>query len=305
MASFIVKNMQYVIGSGVRSRIPRQPVPGPSNPPGLAPINGAQVLAQNAGAGTVFYSDTPDPTQIVGGVTLYYAFTSLSGGIEGGMVTNDISAHLTETVGPSGADIIQLNVYLPHGGYGPGGGPGAIIDAFDEATGMFVNDMFVDVAPDASGTITHDANYLGAFSSAGATEVVTAYQFITPSHANFDKWLIMPGTGDNSDSVSANRLTVGKNSNVVAFAYYRHQSKNAVLDTKPDIIDHPLKQIGDNIRRPGEYLGDPAIAQQIATIAQKLDSLEGKVNEMGNAFIKPTSRPAVGKTVATKANKRK
>jgi hypothetical protein len=302
MANFIEYNMQYVIGGG-RSRIPRMPMPGPSNPPGLAQIGGPQPIVQNASTGTKCFSLLPDATKVVNGVTLYYAFTSMSGGVEGGDTTTNINQTLMQTIASPTQDVIQLNVYLPHGNYGPGGGAGAIIDAFDETKGMFVNDLFVTVSPDKGGTITHDANYLGALSSS-STEAVSAYNYITPSNANFDKWMIIPGTGNNADTVSGNDLTVGQNTNVVAFAYYKDASKNRSKEFYKEIADRPLKEISADIL-PYIDKGDPAwVINQVQVIAEKINALEGRINELGSSFIKSQNRPEVGKQVTGKASKR-
>jgi hypothetical protein len=300
MANFIEKNMQYFIGQG-RSRIPRMPMPSASNPPGLLSIGGPHIIVQNAQGGTTCFSVPPAPTQIVNGVTLYYAFTSMSGGAEGGATTTDINQQLIQTTASAFQDVIQLNVYIPHGGYGPNGGPGAIIDAFDETTGMFVDDMFVSVTPDQGGALTHDANYLGAFSTA-KTEVVNAYNSIAPSNIGFDKWMIMPGTGDNTDTVSGNDFTAGKGTNVVSFAFYKVYPKHKEL--YKEIGDRPLKEISADIL-PYIDKGDPAwVIRQVAVITEKVAALEQRISQLGSAFIKEQNRPAVGAEIADKASKR-
>jgi hypothetical protein len=158
----------------------------------------------------------PDSPRQVGATTLYLAFTSLTGCIEGGQITQSPTAPLNGTVGT--APIVQLNVYIPHSGFGPDGQPGALIDAFDVTSGQFVDDVFVKVSPDAD--LTDDANNLGALSSKNK-ETVTAYPEIQTANANFDNWIILIGTGDSTDSIAKNVLTVGKNSNVAAFAFYQ------------------------------------------------------------------------------------
>jgi len=241
MANFTEINAQYVTGAG-RSRIPRMPVPNASNPPGLLLIGAPIPIITGTGSGSTCYEVHPEATKIVDGVTLYYAFTSLSGGIPiGPSVTTNINETLTQTVAPSGANITQLNVYIAHGS----GTEGVIIiDAFDETKGTFVDDMFVKVAPDATGTITHEANYLGAFIAA-ATEVVSAYNITS---ALFDQWLIVPGTGGASDTISGTGLTVGAKSSVVAFAYYKDRPFVA--------IPHPKAECAQLLATIHQYTAD-------------------------------------------------
>ncbi len=120
MASFIENNMYYVTGQG-HSRIPREPM---GANPGLAALIPPIIHATGASPTTVFYSNTPQPSYSLGGQTYFYAFTSMSGGTEGGMVgvlptvgSPMMAMPLLETVNASGGDITQLNVYLPTGGF--------------------------------------------------------------------------------------------------------------------------------------------------------------------------------------------
>lgn len=314
MAQFIVRNMIYVTGAG-RSRIPRQPAASGSNPAGMTQVGADNVVTPNAPPGTHFNSIPAQPTQIVSGITYYYAFTSFSGGVEGGAVTNDIGAQVSETVNPASSDVIQINVYVPHGG-GPGNGSAALIDAFDVTTGGFVDDMFVTVSNNA---LTHDANYLGVVNSTNAPVVVSAYNWITPTNANFTQWLIMPGTASGGDSPSGNNLNVSQGSNMVAFAYYKAPDPGGKQPFKEfkDYKDHHERQyknqipeIYKSLKEAVEISGpetvvDPAdYVRQVQAINTKLNSLESKLTELGKSFT-AKNKADVGKAVAAKANKRK
>ena len=257
MPTFTIVNMQYVTGAG-RSRIPRKPASNASTPAGLANIPGVPSWQIPISTGVQISSQPPDKNRQDGDTILNLAFVSLTGCLEGGQSTQSTIDPLKGTVGA--ADVVQLNVYIPIGGFGPGGGNGALIDAFNVTTGSFVDDVFVNVSPDPTGSITHDANYLGAFSSAHE-EAVSAIESIPPSgdisDNIFENWIILAGTGDPSDTISKNNLTVGKNSNVAAFALYQEQQSSG----------------GDD---PGYH---PDCAKYLPQIYEAEDELNQLVNE--------------------------
>ncbi len=195
------------------------------------------------------------------------------------------------------------------------GGDGAIIDAFDEATGSFVNDIFVTVAPDdAAGDVTHDANYLGVVDTDTQTEQVTAYGYLTVSAIQFDKWLKMPTTGGATDTISGTVFSAGQNTNVVAFAYYRVPPKGK--EGHKELIkevEYTYKNIADIVKSPKENaennpygdLGDPAyLTTQVAALVSKVALLETQLAEMGRAFIRTQNRPDVGGEITGMANDR-
>ena len=104
--------------------------------------------------------------------------------------------------------------YIPAGGGGPGGPgvPGVLIDAFDVNLGMFVDDDFVAVTPDAG--LTAAANNDGFVPTASA-ENIDAFASI---HAvPFENWTVVVGT----EVVNNLTLQGAVGSIAVAFAFYQ------------------------------------------------------------------------------------
>lgn len=138
--------------------------------------------------------------------TASFAFWSVTGAQDGAFIGSNPS--LAVSVGAT--DIAATAWYLPTGG-GGGGEPGIFIDAFDVNAGMFVDDDFVSVTPDAG--LTAAANNDG-FVPTTALEHIIAYNSI---HAvPFDKWMVVAGT----ETVANTDLTAGAESSAVAFAFY-------------------------------------------------------------------------------------
>jgi hypothetical protein len=225
-------------------------------------------------------------------------------------MSSDIMTPCTGIVGND--PIVVTNVYVPvGGGTGPGGENGAIIDAFNMETGEFCDDTFVTVSPDANGNLTSQGNVLGWVNSEANVENITAYNHILPSDKYFQKWDIVEGTGDSSDTASLAVLTVGKNTNPYAFAFYSKPAKSSRFwENKPDIIDRPVKDLGAEIIKwkdaAGEgdpwrnYVVDPAEKLKMQTLIDKVSALEQQVKQLGQSFIKIQERPAVGKEIAEK-----
>ena len=119
-----------------------------------------------------------------GAHTGFFAFWSIAGGANGGVV--DFNT-LPQGVPVGSTDIVATAIYIEGGG--GNGEPGAWIDAFDVNQGIFVDDDFVNVSPDAS--LTAAANNDGWVPSASA-ENVLAYSSI---HAvPFSEWHVFVGT---------------------------------------------------------------------------------------------------------------
>ena len=119
MPQATIKYLQYVIGAG-RSRQPRSPIPG-TYPPGLGSVPCyAQQPPNTYVTGSAFtapYAIAPAGLSCI--ANEQFAFQSVTGLVEGGQISTNISSPCSGTVGS--ADIVVLNVYAPFGG---GTGPG-------------------------------------------------------------------------------------------------------------------------------------------------------------------------------------
>src|SRR4051794_35853824 len=122
MPQATIKCLQYVTGPG-RSRQPRSPMPG-AYPPGLGPVPCySQQLPNTYVTGTLFTAPFPLPPAALPCISNYlFAFQSVTGLVEGGQISTDITAACSGHVGAS--DIVVTNVYVPPGGTGPGGESG-------------------------------------------------------------------------------------------------------------------------------------------------------------------------------------
>lgn len=301
-----IKYLQYVVGAG-RSRQPRMPVPG-VYPPGLGPIVCyAQQPPNTLMSGTAFVAPYPIAPAGLACIPNYkFAFQSVTGLVEGGRISSNIMVPCSGTVGSD--DVVVLNVYIPAGGTGAGGGNGAVIDAFNAETGNFCDDTFVTVSPDASGALTTSGNVLGWVDSQGGNLTINAYAHIMPSNMYFLNWEIVVGTGGAGDSVSNQNLMVGQNSNPYAFAFYGQNDKNILKDLmieKHRFVDNPVKEWIKEIPkswkdaayevRPWDDLGYPV--DKIQPMVDKIAELEKQVQILGQAFIRLTERPNVGKDI--------
>jgi hypothetical protein len=136
-----------------------------------------------------------------------FAFWAIAGGANGGVVDFN---QLAQGVPVGTNNIIASAIYIDVGGNG--GEPGVWIDAFDVNQGIFVDDDFVNVSPDAS--LTTAANNDGWVPSASA-ENVLAYGSI---HAvPFSEWHVFLGT----ETVNNTTLNVAAQTSAVAFAFYK------------------------------------------------------------------------------------
>jgi hypothetical protein len=277
-------------------------------------------------AGTSFAAPySPDHFNCGSDATLYFAFQSVTGLVEGGQVSSDPNNPCHGTVGV--LPITVINVYIPLGsGTGSGGENGAVIDAFNEETGSFCDDTFVTVAPDSNGSLTNSGNVFGWVNSAKA-ETIKALSPISPSNVYFHKWTIVPETKDATDSFAGDTLTVGKNTNPYAFAFYGALNKSFVKDIKDGLVEKfhikemtkdrlPDKYLSKEVIKenkefaggegdPYRDLGDPAYLGVIRVLTDKLEALEKKMGQLGTSFIKSQERPAVGRDIARKTGKRK
>jgi hypothetical protein len=199
--------------------------------PGLNP-SGTSTLV----TGSPFQSNPVEPTQVAGGVTYEFAFTSVTGCVEGGRVSYVCSTPTPAgTVGSS--PIVVLVVYVPTGG-GPGtGDTGAVIDAFNETTGSLVDNNFVTVSPDSVGNpVTYNANVNGWVDTEDTAYTITADHpnigpyLALPTSALFDQWVVLTNPSPPMGLVSGANLTPGVGGanvakgggTVYALAFYRN-----------------------------------------------------------------------------------
>lgn len=307
MPLLTIKYLQYVTGPG-RSRQPRMPMPG-AYPPGLGTIPCyIQQPPNTLTPVTAFTAPYPiDPAGLPCIPGYKFAFQSVTGLEEGGLISTDILSPCAGTVGTE--DVVVLNVYVPAGGgTGPAGENGAVIDAFNVETGNFCDDDFVTVVPDSGGALTTSGNVLGWVNSQGGNLTVTAYSYISPSNKYFQRWEIVPGTGNATDSVSGSALMVGQNTNPFAFAFYTGPKKNFFKE----FLEKPRKDLEKEIPknwkdaayefRPWDIYSNP-VDERITGLIEKISGLEKQIQTLGQAFIRLQERPEVGKEIAKKGGK--
>ena len=232
--------------SGPRQRQPRQP----GGPGGFALIGSS---SGGDPSGGTFQAGLQPPTLVVDGDTYNLAFVNVSGGYSSASGGAPVGVTSTDPAIPPppvyvrNQPIVVLVVYLPPGGGVAGrGGPGATIDAFDETTGILVDNTFVTVSPD--GSQTNEANQYGWVATT-RTETVAALSRITPSstdrntvNADFDKWVNLQDpqsdivtSSDNGEMVTeveitGANLTVTQGWSVSALAFYKSPPSPPPLD---------------------------------------------------------------------------
>jgi hypothetical protein len=299
---------QYVYfgASGSHTRQPRAttsyggftPIPG-LNPSGTATLATA----------TPFQAGPAEPTLTVGALDLAFAFTSVTGCTEGGLVS--YVAGTPPPVGTVGTNpILVLYVYLPVGG-GPGGTSGAVIDAFNETSGTLVDNDFVTVSPDPGGTLTTEANVDGWVDTTDSGSTITADHptigpyLSLPTTAVFDQWVDLATASPPAGLISGASLTPGKGVTVYALAFY----KNPVVKAKETYDKPPKERIKEWDKEhykefpdkdppdvhPGPAI-QPEVAKELARLSQRITKLESShpAGAKGTAFIKPKDRPPVG-----------
>jgi hypothetical protein len=327
---------QYVYfgSSGAHTRQPRAttsyggftPIPG-LNPSGTATLT----------SGTAFQAGPAEATLTVGTLSLVFAFTSVTGCTEGGLLS--YAAGTPPSVGTVGTSpILVLYVYLPVGG-GPGTTSGAVIDAFNETTGSLVDNDFVSVSPDPGGTLTNEANVDGWVDTTDSGYTITADHpdigpyLALPTNATFDQWVDLSNPTPPTSLISGASLTPAEGVTVYALAFYKNPPKIKIkesVDKNPHVkeIDkehykefpdknpadvHPGKSViadggikgpKENVEVPGGgvFGGDPGdFAGELRRLSQRISKLEAATGTKGTAFVKEQDRPPVG----TKARKRR
>jgi hypothetical protein len=308
MALFKYQCVYFGVQSGGYTRQSRNP----SSYAGFMPLNSSK---NDPGTnflqpGSPFHlpsSQYPDPTITQGGATYSFSFINISGLTTGGATSFNIASPPSGTVSNDASAVLQvLVVYLPEGGPGPNGAPGAVIDAFDETAGTLFNNYFVVVSPD-SGNVRYDsANIYGYVNTTDQPAAITvnplsfatvAPSSIAPPNVNFEQWQVLSGP---PSSASGTTLNVGQGQTEYALAFYNTPVKHKewISDKhKEAFVDQPLKLIGDNIIiNPG----DPVeLGSELQRINQAVQRIAHELNEIrGNAFIKGQDRPNVGRSTA-------
>jgi hypothetical protein len=298
---------QYVYfgASGPHTRQPRAitsyggftPIPGlnPSPPQTLA-------------TGSTFQPLLPFLTYDVGSLNLQWAFTNVSGLVEGPRFTNQPGGYPAPgTVGTS--PVLVVYVYVPAGGVPGPGDSGAVIDAFNESTGALVDNNFVTVTPDPGGTLTTEANVDGWVDTASSGYTIEAdhpnigpYMSL-PTTALFDQWTDLLNSSPPSSLISGADLTPSQGQTVYALAFYKDPVKTKEIVEKPIISDFAAKWVTEIFKGPKESvegqnwgdLGDPElIVAEIATLNARINQLQVGLQAMGRAFIRSEDRPPVG-----------
>ncbi len=145
---------------------------------------------------------------------LQFAFWSVTGGTNGPVVS--FPGQSSPSIPVGNGNITATAWYIDPSDGGPGGGPGIIIDAFDESIGDFVFDDFVSCAP-GDATFNTNANWDG-FAPTTVAENVTAFGSI--HGVPFDQWKIEL-TITPLVTVSGMQLSAAKDSVAFAFAFYK------------------------------------------------------------------------------------
>ena len=172
----------YFGASGSHTRQPR----AITSYGGFTPIPGLTGGTATLPTGTPYQPPPTSENLTVGTLNLQFAFTNVSGCIEGALTSPPGTTQ--PPLGTVGTDpIVVLYVYVPVGG--GGGESGAVIDAFDATTNSLVDNDFVkSVSPDPGGTLTTEANVDGwvPTTDSGCT--------ITADHPNIGAYMAWPTT---------------------------------------------------------------------------------------------------------------
>ncbi|MGH8094955.1 MAG: hypothetical protein ACREIF_16030 [Chthoniobacterales bacterium] len=204
-----------------------------------------------------------------------FAFWSIAGGANGGVVDFN---QLAQGVPVGSNNIVATAIYIAGGG--GNGEPGVSIDAFDVNQGIFVDDDFVSVSPDAS--LTAAANNAGWVPSASAESVIA---FNSIHAVPFSEWHVFLGT----EMVNNTTLNVAVKTSAVAFAFYKTPvssgppttGRNYALETWVSygvMVDGGGPTGAGPVDPWGPYVRDFAAGLMLADAAKKVDAgLKGQV----------------------------
>jgi hypothetical protein len=149
-----------------------------------------------------------------------FTLMTISGGTNGSQIyTRDdcLMGNPVPAVSVGQQDINVVSIYLPFGG--PGIGPPAVyVDAFNLASGVFIDDDFVSIFVDGviDASLTTSVNYDGVISSTSVVnEVAEAFNGI--GSLVFNQWQPLLGT----ETVLGNQLFIGDGSTACYLALYQ------------------------------------------------------------------------------------
>jgi len=241
-----------------------------------------------------------------------FAFTNVSGGTNGPVTSFSADPQPPLSVPIGGQPIVVLVVYVPVGG--PPGQPpptsGAVIDAFDATTNLLLDNDFVTVSPDPGGTLTTEANVDGWVDTTNSGYTIAAdhpnigpYETL-PTTSLFQSWSDLLNPSPPTSLINGANLTPAKGETVYALAFYMdpaakppmpkiHLQRPTPPEGKP-IGDEKTPYPHSEVPSPLEPGGDSGVADQIATLQERLGQSEADLKSTGSAFIKPEDRPASG-----------
>ena len=256
--------------------------PHTRQPRSVTGYGGFQPIGNLSGAAGTLQSQTPFsppsgslPLTTTVGTTIYhFAFVNVSGGTEGGQTSFNAGTPPQVTVGT--APIVVLVVYLPSGSIGGPGTSGASIDAFDESTGSLVDDTFVSVTPNAA--LTSGGNVDGWVPTTN-TETITADAVITPTQADFDKWVNL-GTGQAS-SAAAFSAQAEQSYDILAFYKAPPVVAPPVLTSCQELVQSIQKLVAIGIPGPRFTVAEwDKVLQQLRMCVQEGKVTQQEANEL-------------------------
>ncbi len=250
----------------------------------------------------------PDQQITQGGQKYDFSFINISGLTTGGATSFNIAVPPSGKVSNDPNAVLQvLVVYVPEGGPGPGGEPGAVVDAFDETAGTLFNNFFVSVSPDSNSTRYNTANIYGYVDTEKEGATITATNAfnsvdpasISPQYVQFEKWHLLTGSGA---SASGNALSIGKGQTEYALAFYNSPDPNKgnIID-KTGIYDKHKEYIVDHLKVVGDqFIFDPGIVEsEFNKINEAIGRISADINILkGRSFIREQDRPDVGRSTA-------
>ena len=156
------------------------------------------------------------------GKTLIFAFWSVTGGIGDPIATTNNPPGFVTVGSP---DVVAKAWYIEQGTGPNGGGSYIFVDAFDVASGKFVDDDFVTVK-DANNVINNALSSSTNSTGYLSTNLLEYIDAQTPiNNTPFEKWAVVVGT----EPVTNLEMTAQAGKSAIAFAFYLRPSGNYVM----------------------------------------------------------------------------
>lgn len=197
-----------------------------------------------------------------------FAFTNLSGCTNGPQTTFSAGTSLSGDVGND--DIVELHVYVPAGGVNGPGSSAAVIDAFDATTGSLVDNDFVKVSPDPTGTLTTQANVDGWVPTDSSYTITADHPNIGPyqalsTSATFDQWVELTDPNPPTSLISGANLTPANGETVYALAFY---TDPVAAPPKPN----PCQSLIDELENlsSGDFLNSAAYQAAVRALREQI-----------------------------------